>query len=187
MPWLRSVPTSAFVALVALLALSACTDGGRRESAPHPSATPRSSATVLPVRSTPSPGPSGAPVPTASAPADPVAAEEGVRDAWERFFAPESSVEDRTELVENGDQYGLMVEAFAVDPRASLLRSRVAAVEFADDLRATVSYALLSEGGTAATDLTGTAVLQDGKWKLSLATLCSLAEYGDDVPRAATC
>ncbi|MEV6260911.1 hypothetical protein AB0M42_09180 [Streptomyces sp. NPDC051784] len=126
-------------------------------------------------------------MPTASAPADPVAAEQGVRDAWERFFAPGSSVEDRTELVENGDQYGLMVEAFAVDPRASQLRPSVAAVEFADGLRATVSYALLSDGRTAATGLTGIAVLQDRKWKLSFATLCSLAEYGDDVPRAAAC
>ncbi|MFE3517622.1 hypothetical protein [Streptomyces sp. NPDC059166] len=188
MPWMRSVPMPAFVAVavVSLLALSACADQDR-ESAPRPSAVPRSSTTVLPARSAPSPGPSGRPLPTASAPADPVVAEAGVRDAWEGFFAPESSVEDRTGLVENGEQYGLMVEAFATDPRASALRSRVDSVEFTDGLRATVVYALVSGGQAVAADLTGTAVLQDQIWRISFATLCSLAEYGEDVPRAATC
>ncbi len=90
-------------------------------------------------------------------------------------------------MMEDGYQYELMIEALAKDPRARLLRARVDSVTFTSDQHATIHYTLFSEGRKIGPAGPGASVRQDGVWKISFMTVCSLTKYGKDVPRAATC
>lgn len=155
---------------------------GRRT--PAPPLTPTSPGT--PTRTLP-PTTSQAPTPTASAPEDPAEAEEEVRDAWARFFSPETSVEDRADVAEDGDLYQLMIEALAKDPKTRALRVRVDSVTFTSDLHARVGYTLFSGDSKVGPDGPGASVRQDGTWKVSAKTVCSLTKYGKDVPPAPIC
>ncbi|WP_330308469.1 MULTISPECIES: hypothetical protein [unclassified Streptomyces] len=127
------------------------------------------------------------PVPTAAAPEDPARAEEEIRESWARFFSPESSVEDRADVAENGGQYQLMIEALAKDRKSRLLRVRVDSVTFVSDLRARVGYTLFSDGRKVGPENPGESVRQDDTWKVTEKTVCSLTKYGTDVPQAPTC
>ncbi|WP_063835456.1 hypothetical protein [Streptomyces sp. NRRL S-118] len=178
----------AAVAAVALLLTAACDDA--QEPPPRPTATGPS---ATPPSRSPSPGTSPSapvspsPAPTAATPEDPAAAQEEIRTSWARFFGPESSVQDRVDVAENGEQYRLMIEALTTDREARLLRVRVDSVTFGSDLRAAVRYKLFSDGRDTGHDAPGSAVYQDGTWKVSFGTVCSLTQYGEDVPQAATC
>ncbi|MFE9029028.1 hypothetical protein ACFYOA_22685 [Streptomyces iakyrus] len=127
------------------------------------------------------------PPPTASAPEDPAEAEEQVRDAWARFFSPETSVEDKSRVAENGGDYQLMIEALVKDPQTRVLRVRVDSVTFTSDLHARVGYTLFSDGRKVGPDDPGASVRQDDTWKISAKTVCSLTKYGKDVPQAPIC
>ncbi|PJE98026.1 hypothetical protein CUT44_01935 [Streptomyces carminius] len=186
--------TAVLAALTALLAAAACGGGGGEEPSPAPS--PSSSATAPsrpagdPPGGVPSPSssPSASPSPsaTATAPEDPAGAAQEIRENWEGFFTA-TSVDDRAALVEDGELYRLMIEGFTRDERAELLRVRVDRTVFTSPERARVGYTLIREGSPVATGATGTAVRQEGTWKISFTTLCSLTRHGDDVPQAATC
>ncbi|MFI1935684.1 hypothetical protein ACH44C_00540 [Streptomyces purpureus] len=176
----------AALTVAGLLLTAAC--GSDEAGAPHPRPTAGSPSTSPPPeRRTATPTIPAPPPPTPTAPQDPVAAEKDINAGWERFFSPDASVEERAGFVEDGNQYALMIEALATDPESSLLRAHVDAVTFSSDLRATVHYTLYSDGQRVGPDEPGIAVLQDGTWKISFATLCSLTPYGQDVPPAGTC
>lgn len=171
----------ATVAATALFAaVASCTDD---EPAPAPttSASPSTPSRTLP------PTTSRPPSPTASAPEDPAEAEEEIHAAWARFFSPETSVEDKTEVAENGGDYQLMTEALVKDPKSRLLRVRIDSVTFTSDLDARVGYTLFSDGRRVGPDDPGASVRQDGTWKVSAETVCSLTQYGEDVPQAPIC
>ncbi|MFC4467326.1 hypothetical protein ACFPH6_22825 [Streptomyces xiangluensis] len=171
----------AAVAAAALLAVAvSCTDD-EPQPPPTTSASPTTPSRTLP------PTTSQSPTPTASAPEDPAEAEEEVRDAWARFFSPETSIEDKADVAESGAEYQLMIEAFAKDPRTRLLRVRVDSVTFTSDLHARVGYTLFSVDRKVGPDGPGASVRQDDTWKVSAQTVCSLTKYGKDVPRAPIC
>lgn len=119
----------------------------------------------------------------ASAPEDPAEAEERVRDAWARFFSPKTSIEDKAEVAESGDEYQLMIEAFAKDPKTRVLRVRVDSVTFTSDLQARFGYTLFTGDRNVGPDGPGASVRQDDTWKVSAKTVCSLTKYGKDVPQ----
>ncbi|MFC6064154.1 hypothetical protein [Streptomyces ochraceiscleroticus] len=175
--------TAAAVALLPLAA--ACSDE------PEPPPRPPTSASPSPSSEPPEPSPTTAlthsPSPTASAPADPAKAEKQVRAAWARFFASGASVKERADVAEDGDQYQLMIEALRTDPEARLLRARVDSVTFTSDLHARVRYTLFANGHRIGPEAPGASVRQDGTWKVSTETVCSLTRYGEDVPRAPVC
>ncbi|MFI1400494.1 universal stress protein [Streptomyces sp. NPDC020681] len=102
-------------------------------------------------------------------------------------FVQETSVEDRADVAENGDQYQLMIEALANDPRSRLLRVRIDDVSFTSDLQATIRYILFSDGKKVGPEGPGVSVLQGDTWKISFKTVCSRTKYGKDTPQAATC
>ncbi len=174
-------------AAAAALFTGSCTDAGDRggdgptTAASSPIAPPTS---AIPTPSHPS---SASPTPSATGPTDPAQAEKKVRDAWQRFASPKTSVKDKVAAVENGEQYALMIEAWSKDPKARALRVRIDKVTFTSDLDATVRYTLLSHGRKVGPGGPGASVLQNGTWKVSFKTVCSLTRYGKDVPQAAVC
>ncbi len=161
--------TAIMAALVLALApaLAACTDdsGGGSESTPS---------TTTAERTTSAP---------ASAPADRAAAEAEIKQNWQKFFDPQTSTEDKQAVLENGDRMGPVLRAFSGDARGGQVEAQVTKVRFTSATEADVTYTLTLKGATALPDASGTAVEQEGTWKVSVKTLCSLVQMsGNGTP-----
>ncbi|MBC9728753.1 hypothetical protein [Streptomyces sp. TRM68367] len=153
--------TALAAALILILApgLAACTDesGGGQSPAPTPTVE----------RTTNAP---------ATAPADTAAAEREIRQNWQKFFDPRTPVEEKGTYLENGDRLAPVLQAFSGDPRMGQVQAHVTKVEFTSPTAANVTYSLTLKGATALPDASGTAVEQDGTWKVSAKTLCALVQ-----------
>lgn len=163
------------VAAVFVLAasLTACSDdsGGGGDS-PPPSPVPETT-TSAPAS------------PSASGPADEAAAEKEVKENWQKFFDPKTSTKEKQAVLENGDNMGPVLAAFSGDDRGGQVKAEVTKVEFTAPTDATVTYTLLLNGATALPDASGTAVEQDGTWKVSVTTLCALVQLSGNATASA--
>ncbi|CAL9401752.1 hypothetical protein GCM10010423_76020 [Streptomyces levis] len=165
----RGTAIAAALVLALAPALAACSDddgGGSGSTPPTPTAERTTSA-------------------PATAPADRAAAEAEIRQNWQKFFDPKTSAEDKQAVLENGDRMGPVLQAFSGDERGGQVQARVTKVEFTSATEATVTYTLTLKGATALPDASGTAVEQEGTWKVSVKTLCSLVQMsgnGSPVP-----
>ncbi|MFI7501969.1 hypothetical protein ACIBVL_26510 [Streptomyces sp. NPDC049687] len=163
----RGTALAAALVLVLAPALAACSDdggGGGAGTAPMTSSAP-----------------------AATAPADPAAAEQQIRQNWQKFFDPASSTEDKLAVLENGERMGPVLQAFGGDRRGGQVAAKVEKVEFTRPTEATVTYTLTLDGATALPHASGRAVQQEGTWKVSVTTLCALVqlsgnESGSAVP-----
>jgi hypothetical protein len=152
--------------LVLAAALTACSDdsgGGSATPPPTPSVEQSSSAAAGP-----------------TAPADQAAAEKEIKQNWERFFDPAVSLKDKQAVLENGDRMATVLQGFSGDKRGQEVQSQVQKVQFTSATEAEVTYALLLKGATALPNAAGTAVEQNGTWKVSAKTLCALVQLSGD-------
>ncbi|MFC8432856.1 hypothetical protein [Streptomyces sp. NPDC057253] len=176
------------LAVTALVLTGACDDqdGGGDGGA---SRTARSSATgsAVPTAAGTSPSPSASPTPTRTAPEDPERAEQDIREAWTVLFAPGSSLDERSAVVEDGEENALMIDNLFRDPSGSKLRAEVTSVSYTSDVSAEVAYDLGLDDRRLDTGGPGTAVLQDGRWKVGLRTVCALTRHAQDAPEAPSC
>jgi hypothetical protein len=165
----RGTAIAAALLLALAPAVAACSDdsgGGSESTPPTPTAERTTSA-------------------PATAPADRAAAEAEIRQNWQKFFDPKTSAEDKQAVLENGDRMGPVLRAFSGDERGGQVQARVTKVEFTSATGADVTYTLTLKGATALPDASGTAVEQEGTWKVSVKTLCSLVRMsgnGSPVP-----
>ncbi|MEU0206932.1 hypothetical protein ABZ235_30020 [Streptomyces canus] len=177
------------LAVTALVLTGACddNDGGGDGGA---SRTARSSAAGSPGAATTaggSPSLSASPAPTATAPLDPRQAEQEIREAWTVLFDPKSSLDQRSDVVEDGDENALMIDNLFRDPSGSKLRAEVTTVSYTSDVHAEVAYDLTREDRRLDPGGPGAAVLQDGGWKVALRTVCALTRHAEDAPEAPSC
>ncbi|MET8677488.1 hypothetical protein ABZW18_07840 [Streptomyces sp. NPDC004647] len=118
----------------------------------------------------------------ADQPADPAAAEKQVKQNWEKFFDPSVPNDEKTKLLENGDQLGPLLQAFNGDARARQVAAKVTKVSFTSATSADVTYTLTLRGATALPNASGTSVEQNKVWKVSVKALCALVQMsGNDV------
>uniref|UniRef100_A0AAU2ACA4 Low molecular weight antigen MTB12-like C-terminal domain-containing protein n=1 Tax=Streptomyces sp. NBC_00093 TaxID=2975649 RepID=A0AAU2ACA4_9ACTN len=176
--------TAITAALVLFLgpALAACSDdddGGGDSTTSTPSVSTEPTDTTEPTETSAEP--------TGDGPADPVAAEKEIRQNWVKFFDPAVSLKDKQAVLENGDKLGLLLQAFSGDQRGGQVEAKVDEVEFTSPTAANVSYALLLEGATALPNASGTAVEQDGTWKVTVNTLCALVGLSGNASTAPGC
>jgi hypothetical protein len=101
---------------------------------------------------------SPAPTATATAPSDPEQAERDIREAWTVLFDPKSSLDQRSGVVEDGDENALMIDNLFRDPSGSKLRAEVTSVSYTSDTLAEVAYDLTREGRRLDTGGPGAAV-----------------------------
>ncbi|MFE6620851.1 hypothetical protein [Streptomyces sp. NPDC057740] len=123
--------------------------------------------------------------PAATAPPDVGAAETEIKQNWQKFFDPATSTKEKQAVLENGDRMGPVLEAFSGDERGGQVEAKVSKVEFTSPTEANVTYDLTLKGATALPNASGTAVDQDGTWKVSVKTLCALVQLsgnGSPVP-----
>ncbi|GHD23593.1 hypothetical protein GCM10010313_59310 [Streptomyces violarus] len=156
----RGTAIAAALVLALAPALAACSDdsgGGSESTPPTPTAERTASA-------------------PASAPADRAAAEKEIKQNWQTFFDPGTSTEDKQAVLENGDRMGPVLQAFSGDERGGQVQAKVTKIEFTSATEADVTYTLTLKGATALPDASGTAVEQEGTWKVSAKTLCALVQ-----------
>jgi ABC-type glycerol-3-phosphate transport system substrate-binding protein len=101
--------------------------------------------------------------------------------AYERFFSGKTSLSDRIALLQNGHQFKRVIQEFSAFPGASQVSATVKSVTLqgADD--ASVVF-VVKLAGTGLPQQTGTAVKENGKWKVGDEGLCRLIEIGGTAP-----
>lgn len=160
----RGTALAAALFLVLAPGLAACGDGGGGGGggdSPAPTANGTTSA-------------------PASAPADREAAEEEIRRNWEKFFNPETPVDEKKKFLQNGELLGPALKAFSGDNRVGQVQAKVTDVTFTSPTEADVKFTVTLRGATALPDASGVAVEDDGTWKVSVKSLCALVQLSGD-------
>ncbi|WP_050502337.1 hypothetical protein [Streptomyces monomycini] len=116
----------------------------------------------------------GTPPSSGDAPADPAAAEQEIKENWQKFFDPKLSNAEKAKYLQNGEELQLLLEAFNGDQRGKQVAARVSDVRFTSATAADVTYSLTLKGATALPNAKGASVYQDKVWKVALKTLCAL-------------
>jgi hypothetical protein len=152
------------VALAGLAGLAtAC--GGSSPSTPTSTSAPAS---------TTAPPSSSAPATSASTSTGGVAAVNAITTNWEAFFNAKTPTPKRVSLLENGSQFQSVIQAQAGSGLAALATAKVTNVTVNSATQATVKYNILVSGTPELTNQTGVAVLQNGTWKVGVASFCGL-------------
>jgi hypothetical protein len=106
-----------------------------------------------------------------------------IKSAYEKFFSGETSVSDRVALLQNGSRFEGVIRGFASLPLAKNVSATVSSVTLQGPNNAKVVYTV-KLGGAALPNLTGTAVRQNGVWKVGNASLCKLVSMQGSTPSA---
>jgi hypothetical protein len=110
------------------------------------------------------------------------AATAAIKKNWETFFDGKSSVATKASLLEDGEKFTSVMESTA--KAGANASATVQSVTITSPTEATVHYTVLLSGSPVLTGQKGTAVYQDGTWKVSTASFCGLAalESGGKAP-----
>jgi hypothetical protein len=144
------------------LAASAAACGGSSPSTSSSSTPPSTHAAT-----------SSAP-PSSSAPTGGTAAITAITTNWQAFFSAKTPVSRRVSLLENGQQFQSVIQAQSGSGLAALATAKVTHVTVNSATQATVIYNILVSGTPQLKNQTGKAVLQNGTWKVSVASFCGL-------------
>ena len=106
-----------------------------------------------------------------------------IKSAYEKFFSGETSVSDRVALLQNGSTFEGVIRGFATLPLAKNVSATVSSVTLQGANNAKVVYTV-KLGGAALPKLTGTAVRQNGVWKVGNSSLCKLVSMQGSTPSA---
>ena len=93
---------------------------------------------------------------------------------WTAFFSPKTPVAQRVALLQDGSQFSSVIKAQAGGGLASEASAQVTKVTVISTAQAAVTYNLLLDGTPALKGQSGTAVFQDGTWKVGVASFCGL-------------
>ncbi len=104
-----------------------------------------------------------------------------VKSAYEKFFSSKTSLSDRVALLQNGSQFKTVIEAFAINPLARNVTATVSSVTLQGANTAKVVYAV-KFGGSSLGRRTGSAVRENGVWKVGDESLCKLIALGGTTP-----
>jgi len=154
-------PSLAVMGLV--LATTACS------SSSSPAASPSSSMTPPAAASTPASAP--------AAPSSPAAAAgptQLITVNWEAFFSGKTDATQKIALLQNGQTFAAVIKAQAGSSLAQSATAVVTAVVVESASTATVSYNVDLNGTAALSNQTGTAVYQDGVWKVGDVSFCAI-------------
>jgi ABC-type phosphate transport system substrate-binding protein len=119
---------------------------------------------------------SGAPLTGTAA----AAAKAQIAANYAKFFSKSTPIAEKAAVLENGSSMAATLNAFAKDPRVGQASAKVTNVTFTAADKANVTYAISIGNQVMLPNATGTAVLQDGVWKVSDATLCGLLTLSGD-------
>ena len=116
---------------------------------------------------------------TSSAPS----AQQQIKSAYVKFFSSKTNVAGKVRLLQNGPQFKPVIRMFASNPLASNVSATVSSVTLQGGNKAKVVY-VVKFAGSSLPAQTGTAVRQNGTWKVGNASLCKLIALGGTTPSA---
>ena len=166
--WPELRPVWAVMAATGCLILVAC--GGGSSSSAKPASPP---ATASASTAEPTSGPAAVAAITAN---------------WKTVFNGKAPIPQRLALVQDGSQVAAFVQAQAktsFGQAATGSTATVSAVTITSPSQATVHYQVLLLGTPLLKNQVGTAIYQDGIWKVAIASFCGLAylEYPKGSPK----
>jgi hypothetical protein len=117
---------------------------------------------------------------TASTAAAQAQAKAAITTAWTTFFHTGTKPAEAKQLLQNGDKMGPAIKVASQVQKSTKLTedAKVTNIAFTSATTATVTYDLLSHGSTLLPGATGEAVLDNGQWKVSQQTFCTLVALG---------
>lgn len=157
----RLAGTLAAVALAATVAACGGSSPSSSSSSPPATTAPTSSA---PATSSPTPSASSGSSATTTA----------ITTNWEAFFNAKTPISKRIALLQDGSQFASVIRTQAGSGLASLATAKVTHVAVTSATQAKVTYDILVSGTPELKNQSGTAVLQNGTWKVGVASFCGL-------------
>jgi hypothetical protein len=157
----RLIGVSALAALTVTLA--AC--GGSSPSSAGSSAPAKTSAPAT------SPAASAT---TSSGGGNNAAAAAAITTNWEAFFNAKTPDSKRVTLLQDGPDFASVIKSQSGSGLASLATAKVTNVTVNSPTQATVDYEILVSGTPELKNQTGTAVYEDGTWKVGVTSFCGL-------------
>jgi hypothetical protein len=121
---------------------------------------------------------------TSSGPGGPDAQAQ-IKSAYTKFFAGKTPLDQRVALLQNGSQFKSVIQQFAGNPLAKNVSVTVSSITLQGANKAKVDY-VVRFGGSSLPQQTGTAVRQNGTWKVGFASLCRLVSLAGSAPSACT-
>src|SRR5207248_5457826 len=103
------------------------------------------------------------------------------KNAYAKFFSHQTSVPDRVALLQNGSKFKAVIQEFASNPLAKNVKVTVSSVKLQGANDAKVIYTV-KLGNAGLPKQTGTAVRQNGVWKVGDASLCKLVALQGSTP-----
>jgi hypothetical protein len=116
---------------------------------------------------------------TSTGPSD----QEQIKTAYTKFFSSQTPVSQKQALLENGAKFKSVIAGFANNPLAKNVKATVSSVTLQGPNKAKVVYTVKFGGSSLGTQ-TGTAVRENGTWKVGDASLCKLIALGGTTPSA---
>jgi hypothetical protein len=93
---------------------------------------------------------------------------------WTAFFSAKTPVNQRVSLLQDGSTFAPIIRAQAGSGLAALASAKVSKVTVQSATQAKVAYSILVSGTPELANQTGVAVLQNGTWKVGVASFCGL-------------
>jgi hypothetical protein len=106
-----------------------------------------------------------------------------IKSAYETFFSPKTSLSGRVAVLQNGAQFKPVIQSFASNPLAQSVTVTVPSVTLRGANKADVVY-VIKFAGSALPKQNGTAVRENGMWKVGYASLCKLVALQGSTPSA---
>lgn len=144
----RRISHSLGACAIAALALTVAACGGSSPSSSHTSSPPATSPSTSAVTQ--------------------------ITQNWEAFFNPKTPTSQRIALLQDGSQFQSVIESQVGSSLASQASAKVTNVTITSPTQATVKYDILLNGQPALSNQTGTAVLENGTWKVGVSSFCGL-------------
>ena len=167
---------------LALAATMAACSSSSTTTAASPSSAPPSSAAASSPAVTSSSAVASSPGQAASG-----NAKAQITSNWEAFFNGKTSAAKKIALLENGQKFASVINAQAGSGLAGSAGAKVTAVVVNSPTKATVSYDITLSGTTALANQTGTAVYQNGTWKVGDVSFCQLLKLENNGTAPAAC
>ncbi len=166
----RRIILAPALVLALAAAVAACSSSSSSSSSPAP-------ASSAPATSAPASSSAPAAANTAGAAAE-------ITANWEKFFASSTPVSVKVTLLQNGSVFAPAISGLT--SLVSGLGAKVTGVTVNSATSATVTYNLTAGGSSLLSGQTGTAVYENGVWKVGDASLCGLLKLvpGGSVPAA---
>jgi hypothetical protein len=119
--------------------------------------------------------------PTTSSTSSTLADRAQIKSAYTKFFSGRTSVSDRVALLQNGPKFRPVIQGFANNPFAKNVSVTVSSVTLQGANKAKVVYTV-KLAGAGLPKQTGTAVRQNGAWKVGDKSLCQLVSLQGSTP-----